>query len=153
MIVSRKRKLARRRDPFVFAEIERVFGPDEMIFTSMDVKPITSDRVRVLDDRNDEIVLEQLHDLARKVAVEMNLEFLVRLDLRSDSNGRLFVLEANPKPDLKYPSEKSTSLICTTLPKMGMDYEDLIFSALADRIDLLLGQRRGSVSHLTALLD
>ncbi len=153
MVVSKNRKMARRRDPFVFAEIERAIGPDEKIFTSMDVKPITSDRVMVLDDKKDEIVLEQLHDLARKVAVEMNLESLVRLDLRSDSNGRLFVLEANPKPDLKQPCEKSTSLICTTLPKIGMDYEDLILSVLADRIDLLLSQRRGSVSHLMALLD
>ena len=153
VIVSKKRNLARIRDPFVFAEIERTIGSDEKIFTSMDVKPITSDRVQALDEKSDEIVLERLHDLARKVAVEMNLESLVRLDLRSDSDGRLFVLEANPKPDLKRPSEDSTSLICTTLPKIGMDYEDLILSILADRIDLLFSQRRKAVSHLLALLD
>ena len=153
MVVARDRKLTRSEDPFVFAEIERSMEPEEKIFTSMDVKPITSERIRVLDEAEDGFVLAQLRELARKVAVEMNLESLVRFDLRSDANGRLFVLEANPKPDLKRPSENSTSLICSTLPRLGMDYEDLILSILADRIDLLFTQRRGASSHLRALLD
>ena len=152
-VVSKGRKLTRRSDPFVFAEIERRISLDEKIFTSMDVKPITVDRVAALDPNADAIILEQLRELARKVAVEMNLESLVRLDLRSDAAGQLHVLEANPKPDLKRPTETSTSLVCTTLPQLGMDYDDLILSMLADRIDLLFSQRRGSVSHLTDLLD
>ena len=153
MVVSKERQLTRSEDPFVFAEIERAMGPGEMIFTSMDVKPITAERIRVLDEAEDGFVLAQLRELARKVAVEMNLESLVRFDLRSDVNGRLFVLEANPKPDLKRPSSQSTSLICSTLPRLGMDYEDLILSILADRIDLLFTQKRGAASHLRALLD
>ena len=153
VVVSRDRKLTRSEDPFVFAEIERSIDPGEKIFTSMDVKPITSERIHVLDEDEDSFVLAQLRELARKVAVEMNLESLVRFDLRSDTNGRLFVLEANPKPDLKRPSANSTSLICSTLPRLGMDYEDLILSILADRIDLLFTQKRGTASHLRALLD
>jgi hypothetical protein len=34
-----------------------------------------------------------------------------------------------------------------------MDYEDLILSLLADRVDLLLCERRGTVTSLSRLLD
>jgi hypothetical protein len=84
--------------------------------------------------------------------LEFNLESLVRLDLRADQDGKLYILEANPKPDLKRPSEGVTSLICAGLPEAGMDYDDLIFSLLADRLDLLLRHRRGTISHIVEML-
>ena len=138
---------------FVFAEVERRLGPDEKIVTSMDLQPITADRIRILDPAADSGVLGQLRELGRKVFVEMNLEALIRLDLRADSAGILHVLEANPKPDLKRPTERATSLVCAGLPAAGMNYDDLILSLLADRLDLLFSQRRGTVTHLTALLQ
>ena len=81
------------------------------------------------------------------------LETLIRLDLRADSAGRMYVLEANPKPDLKAPTKDVTSLVCASLAAYGMDYDDLILSLLADRLDLLFSQRRGTVTNLTALLE
>jgi len=45
-----------------------------------------------------------------------------------------------------------TSLVCTGLASQGMSYDDLILSLLADRLDLLFSQRRGTVTHLTDLL-
>jgi hypothetical protein len=91
--------------------------------------------------------------LAREVFLEFNLESLVRLDLRADDDGKLYILEANPKPDLKRPSEGVTSLICAGLPEAGMDYDDLIYSLLADRLDLLFRHRRGAIAHIVDLLD
>ncbi|MFQ5775318.1 MAG: D-alanyl-alanine synthetase [Kiloniellaceae bacterium] len=153
LVVAKARKLVRLSEPFVFAGVERRLAPGEKIFTSMDVRPITSERVRLLDPDADAAALEQLHELARKVCIEMNLESLIRLDLRADAEGKLHVLEANPKPDLKKPTEQATSLVCAALPDLGMDYDDLILSMLGDRLDLLFSQRRGTVTHLTALLE
>ena len=44
---------ARGRDPFTFAAVERLLSSDERIFTSMDVRPITSDRCVALDGERD----------------------------------------------------------------------------------------------------
>lgn len=146
-------RLVRRSEPFVFSCIERVLGEDERFFTSMDKRPISDDRMRVLDEDEDAAVLAQLRELGRVVFLESNLEALVRLDLRADEAGRLHVLEANPKPDLKRPSPERTSLVCAGLEAAEMDYDDLILTQLADRLDLLFSQRRGAVTQLTALLE
>lgn len=151
-VVAKQKKLCRLADPFSFAAAERRLSTDEKIFTSMDIKPITNERIRHLDPESDAATLNRLHEIARKVWVELSLESLVRLDLREDADGKLHVLEANPKPDLKMPTESGTSLVCAALPSLGMDYEDLILALLADRIDVLFSQRRGAVSHLTAML-
>ena len=145
-------KLIRHDEPFVFAAVERLLGADEKIFTSMDVRPITPERMRHLDPQHDAAELALLRKIAREVYCDLNLEALIRLDLRIDAEGRMLVLEGNPKPDLKYPTEHSTSLVCANLDAYGMSYDDLIFSQIADRIDLLFSQRRRSVAHLTALL-
>ena len=152
-VVAKGTELTRQSEPFAFAGVERCLGPDEKVFTSMDVRPITEDRVRLLDPVGDAAILTDLHELARKVCVETSIESLIRLDLRADAAGQLHVLEANPKPDLKKPTAESTSLVCMALPALGMDYDDLILSMLADRLDLLFSQRRGTVSHLTSLLE
>jgi D-alanine-D-alanine ligase len=150
-IVARGRKLERLDKPFVFACVERRLDPGEKIFTSMDIRPITADRVRPLDPAHEADMIARLETLARDVYVEMSLETLVRLDVRADEQGRLYVLEANPKPDLKAPANGVTSIICAGLDQYGMDYDDLIYSLFADRIDLLFSRKRGSAERLLTL--
>ena len=152
-VTAQRRELKRHRDPFVVCAIERILQPDERIVTSMDVRPITGDRLRVLDPEQDAAVLQQLEALARNVYREMNIESLIRFDVRTDESGRLQVLEANPKPDLKAPSREQTSLVAASLSAYGMSYDDLILSLFADRIDFLFGERPGCVGQLKALLD
>ncbi|MFQ5785104.1 MAG: D-alanyl-alanine synthetase [Alphaproteobacteria bacterium] len=152
-VVSRGRQLTRSSEPFVFSAIERLFEPDEKIFTSMDVRPIKEDRFRLLDPVADATEMETLYELARKVFLEIHLESIVRLDIRADEEGRMYVIEANPKPDLKKPSAEVTSLVCAGLADHDMDYDDLILSILADSLDLLFSQRRGAETHLTHLLE
>ena len=119
----------------------------------MDIRPITSNRVNILDPNVDADVIQRLEKLANEVFLEMNLETLIRLDVRMDGDGNMFVLEGNPKPDLKAPTPEKTSLICASLATYGLEYEDLILSLLADRIDLYLSQRRGSITNLARLME
>lgn len=152
-IVAVNGELERLDGPFTFAVVERVLNDDERIFTSMDKRPITGARVRSLTSESDGAVVDQLHALGRRVFEEFNLETLVRLEVRADTFGRLHVLEANPKPDLKAPAENGvTSLITAGLDQYGMSYDDLILSLLADRLDIILRQGRGAPDHLRALL-
>jgi len=151
-ITSHSRKLIQSNRPHVFSVVERALAKDEKIFTSMDVRPITMDRLRSLGPRTDSETYGKIVDIAREVFTEIDLETLIRLDLRTDAKGKLFVLEANPKPDLKYPTPEKTSIVCAGLSACGMDYDDLILSLLVDRVDLLFCQRRGTVTALSALL-
>jgi hypothetical protein len=109
----------------------------------------------MVDGRRDPDLLDRLHRIARDTFLEFDLGSLIRLDLRSDAAGELYILEANPKPDLKVPSrgDDVTSLISAGLAETGMDYDDLILSLIADRIDFLVTHRRGSVGHIVDLLD
>lgn len=152
-VISRKRRLFRRTEPFVFSPTERMFEEDERIVTSMDVKPITTDRIKLIDRNKKAEEVTHLEELARIVHLDFNLEALVRLDLRTDSDGTICVLEANPKPDLKIPSAKQTSIVCVGLAEQGMDYDDLIFGQFANRLDFLLSHRRPAVPQLCALLQ
>jgi D-alanine-D-alanine ligase len=151
-VTAKNGRLCKRSVPFVFSELERAFEPGEKIFTSMDLRPISSHRIRLLDPVADVRLLSELRVLARDVYFEFNLGALTRLDVRADETGRLMILEANPKPDLKHPTSDTTSLVCAGLDEHGMDYEDLVLSLLADRLDTLFAQRRASVRHLLALL-
>jgi D-alanine-D-alanine ligase len=152
-VVAKSGRLVRRNKAFTFAPIERLLAPTERIFTSMDVRPITGDRLRVLDAAEDAAELAELQAIAHRVFGDLDLDSLIRLDVRADSAGRMHVLEANPKPDLTAPRPGLTSLIARGLTANAMTYDDLILSLLADRIDLLFSQRRGTVSHIRALLD
>jgi D-alanine-D-alanine ligase len=125
-----------------------VLDTDEKVFTSMDISPITTERVRVLSAKNDAEVIERLRQLGRNVFTELGLDTLVRLDVRTGQDGELYVLEANPKPDLRAPGEHVTGIICAGLPPEGMDYDDLILSLLADKIDLLFSMRRDTIKSL-----
>jgi D-alanine-D-alanine ligase len=152
-VTAQAGSLRRYDQPFVFSAVERVLAPNERIFTSMDVQPITAERVRRLDPVSDARHLSTLQILARKVFRELNLEALIRLDVRIDSEGVMEVLESNPKPDLVFPTPGRLSLVCAGLAAHGMSYDDLIFSLIADRVDLLFSQRRQAVSHLAALVE
>jgi len=151
-VTSRGRRLVRGQQPFTFAALERVLDDDEHIFTSMDLRPITAERCRPYDSDADGELLSRMRKIACEVFLEFNLGGLVRLDLRTDAAGELFILEANPKPDLKRPTKDVTSLIAEGLPEVGMDYDDLILSLFADRLDFLMAHRRENIRHITDLL-
>src|SRR5207302_638208 len=109
--------------------------------------------LKALDSQRDAKLLEDMRRLAHETYLEFNLGSLIRLDLRADENGNLFVLEANPKPDLKRPSESVTSLICAGLAEAGMEYDDLILCLLADRLDFLSTHRRVVMQHMFDLVE
>jgi D-alanine-D-alanine ligase len=138
--------------PFAFSVIERKLDQDELIFTSMDKRAITVDRVRFLTEPADQPIRHKLVHLAQNIYHDMNLRSLIRLDVRCDEQGELFVLEANPKPDLKRPQPHVTSLVATGLTEYGMTYPDLILSLLMERIDYLLAYRPDTMQHLLDLL-
>lgn len=129
-------------EPFAFSAVQRHFEPYEKIFTSMDEKPITHDRIRLLDLSRDAELISRMEHLARQVFALFTLSSLVRLDLRESCNGELQLLEANPKPDLKRSSEQVASITCAGLAQRGMSYADLIVSILADRVTGLLKTRK-----------
>jgi D-alanine-D-alanine ligase len=152
-VIARQGELQRLGHPFAFAVIERVLDRDERVFTSMDHRPITTDRVRCLDRTSEADLYDKLTGMARHIYDEFELETLIRLDVRADEKGDLYVLEANPKPDLAAAAENRTSIVGAGLQIEGMSYDDLILSLIADRIDVLFSQRRAVVSHLDSLLN
>ena len=147
-VISRSGRLECLDAPFAFACVERVLEDHERVFTSMDVSPITAARVRVLSRPDDVPYADRLRALAQNTFLELGLDTLVRLDVRTGSDGELYVLEANPKPDLKAPGQTVTGIIGAGLIQEGMSYDDLIFSLLADKIDLLFSMRRDTVGSL-----
>lgn len=151
-VISKGGKFERLEHPFVFSPLERVLDADEKIFTSMDVKPISGERARLLDPVKDAKVRGELEALALSVWRQLGIETLVRLDIRADANGKLHVLEANPKPDLKAPAAGVTSLVSIGLQEFGMTYDDLVMSIFADRVDMLLSERRGTADRLIRLI-
>lgn len=151
-IIHRHGQIERLDDPFTFSLLERSLEPTEKIFTSMDVKPITGARAVEIDRDAEPKLHADLTTLARRIFLELGIETLIRADIRADAAGNLYVLEANPKPDLKMPAPDVTSLVCIGLPKLGMTYDDLIMSVFADRIDVLLSERRGVADRLARLI-
>ena len=143
-ILFKNATLTELDQPFSFSVMERLLLPDEKIFTSMDVKPITGDRLRPVTDS---AVRQQLVDIGQKIFVKLGLQTLVRVDLRMDSNDNLYVLEANPKPDLKRPQGNELSIVCCDLESEGMFYNDLIQSLLFNRLYYLSKHRSETVKH------
>ncbi len=151
-VIAKQGELTRLDQPFTFAAVERVLDPDERVFTSMDHRPITMDRVRPVDRAVETELHDKLLDVGSQIYREFEIETLIRLDVRADDRGDLYVLEANPKPDLAAPVGNRTSIVCAGLEDEGMTYDDLILSLIADRIDVLFSERRAAVSHLADLL-
>ena len=154
LVRAKKKSLEIGESPLIISPTERVLGKDEAIFTSMDIKPISTDRIVLMpSDVTECDITRKLADIASTVFDELNLESLVRLDMRMDEDGEINILEANPKPDLKQPGGGKTSLVCAGLADIGMDYDDLILSLIADRIDLLFCQKRGAIHNILDLLE
>ncbi len=61
-----------------------------------DTKAITASRVRLVDPSSEAGLVKALHDLAKDVFVQFNLTSLVRLDIRADRDGNLFILVSRP---------------------------------------------------------
>jgi len=140
--------------PFAFSAIERVLDADERIFTSMDAKGMTAKRMRLLSpqDESERELRSQLEAIAQQIYRAFNLSTLVRIDLRRDSQGQLYVLEANPKPDLKRPTPNQTSLVAQGLQECNMTYTDLILSLLGDRLYHLLNYQPNLIPHLQRMM-
>ena len=153
-IVYRDGALIDLGKPFVFSEIKRVLEANEMIFTSMDIRPINSDRFCILDaeDEQQHIIVDKLHDIAHDVYLDFNLRTLARIDIRADIYGNLYVLEANPKPDLKAFDKRSISLVAAGLDAQHIGYADYIYSLIANRIHYLFQNKSENIAHITALI-
>jgi D-alanine-D-alanine ligase len=150
-ITSERGEISRNREPFAFGALERILAPGELIFTSMDSQPITESRFKAVSPLEAPLWAE-MHRIARDVFLEFNLGSLIRLDLRADETGKLHILEANPKPDLKYPAAGVTSLVSAGLAQTKLGYDDLVVSMFADRLDYLLRHRRESTKHILDLI-
>ncbi len=144
-IVCRGGQLLHRGGPFVFSILQRKLEPGEHIFTSMDRKAISGDRAALVPPGS---LRDRLERLARRIYREFDLKSLVRIDVRADERGRLHVLEANPKPDLKRPGPGVTSLVALGLPDEGMTYHDLVLGLLADRLHDLAAHNPARLAHL-----
>lgn len=151
--VARNREVGQSARPFTFSATERVLSADESIFTSMDQRPITEERIQLVDKARSGQVRQRLHDLAAAVYSKFHLETMVRLDIRADERGDLYILEANPKPDLARPQSGKISIVCKGLDEENMDYEDLILSLVIDRLHFLLQHRKKSIGHILDILD
>ncbi|KDM90340.1 ATP-grasp domain-containing protein [Photobacterium galatheae] len=144
-------RLTQSTTPLAFSITERLLDADEPIFTSMDVKPITQDR---LVSVNEEPLRGQLAAIGQKIYRQLGLQTLVRVDLRMDKQGNLYVLETNPKPDLKRPEGNQVSLVCHDLAREGMSYTDLVQSLVFNRLSFLKARRPLALAHcLTAQFD
>ena len=137
---------------FAFAPLERIHAPGESIFESMDQRPITAIRARPILEAEEPTLHAELTDIARRIYQGLHLGYLIRLDLREDSQGRLNVLEVNPKPDLKAPSPTKTSLVALGAAAEGLDYDDLILSQVVDFLhQAMLEPRAANLSMWRAL--
>ncbi|WP_437614762.1 hypothetical protein WMF20_16455 [Sorangium sp. So ce834] len=82
------------RSPHAFSALERRFEPGERIFTSMDRRAIDHDRTMPIPD-TDQALKRALLAFARELYSRLRLRSLIRIDLRADEHGRLYVLEAD----------------------------------------------------------
>ena len=138
--------------PFVFSHLERRLSENELIFSSMDEKPIDASRANLLDAEIDRPIMQQLDYLATQICTRLGLTTLVRLDARSNAEGELHVLEVNPKPDISEPTEQYTSLVAMGLQSSGMSYRDLIITLLASHLDYAFTFLPRCVKPVTDLL-
>ncbi|CED57637.1 D-alanine--D-alanine ligase family protein [Aliivibrio wodanis] len=137
--------------PLAFSITERILEEDEAIFTSMDIKPITQDRLIAVTE---EPLRSELAKIGQKIFNQFGLQTLVRVDVRMDNENNLYVLETNPKPDLKRPKGDKVSLVCHDLDRENMSYTDLIQSLVFNRLSFLKAKRPSALAHcLTAQFD
>ena len=148
-VIHRNNQFELLDKPFSFSKLKRNLAPDEKVFTSMDIKPITRKRVELVENYQ---ISNTLSKISQDVFSNLNLGSLVRLDLRADDQGKIYVLEANPKPDLKKPSDDLISLISVGLEKEGMVYEDLIKSMLGGSLYGYINYRKNYLGEIYGFL-
>src|SRR5262249_46467171 len=85
-------------------------------------------------------VAQALCDLACQIYRGFDMDFMARVDLRMDREGKIYILEANPKPDLGQDPARP-SLATLGLAQEGMDFTDLVLALLADRLDAVVAGR------------
>jgi D-alanine-D-alanine ligase len=139
-LLCKEGKLIKGLTPTAFSPVERILDVDEKIFTSMDIKEITGQRLRLLDKdkADDSVVVKKMAKICESIYTGMGLETCIRVDFRADDSGVLHILEANPKPDLKRPDATRLSFVCAGLSDIDMTYECLIQSMLVNRIHELV---------------
>ena len=151
-VFSKNRQLYEGDTPFVFSPLKRLLAPEEFICTSMDIRPVSMSHLKVLDAKESPDLVNALGSIAKRIYAEFELRTAVRIDLRADHEGNLYVLEANPKPDLKRPFEDKVCLVAAGLNLHGMDYDDLILSLIANRLHYLIKHRSDIIPHIMAML-
>ena len=148
-MLKKQDQLKYKTQPFAFSVIERRLEKDERIFTSMDKKAISSQRLMTVTD---EQLIADINSLGQQVHAGLCLQGLIRVDIRMDAAGQLSVMEANPKPDLTRPQPDKTSLVCHGLPREEMTYEELIESQLLNAIGHRLKNLPESIPHISRIL-
>lgn len=138
---------------FCFSRLERILGEDEKIFTSMDIMPITADRVRLLSDEEDGFVISEMDRLTAAVYRALSLSGIIRADLRQGADGTMHIMEFNPKPDLRNTKEDVGSLIALGLTDSGISYDELILNQFLTSLSEILVYCSSSARHLVKLLD
>jgi len=72
---------------------------------------IMTDRARI-----DPVLVEQMQRIARRSYRALDLSGYARVDFRMDDEGRMFVLEANPNPNLAYGEDFAESAEVAGIP-------------------------------------
>ena len=74
----------------------------------------------------DDLVADHIQRIAKRTCRALDLNGYARIDLRLDAEGRMYVLEANPNPNLAYGEDFAESA-----EKHGISYERLLERILA----------------------
>ncbi len=144
----------RSEPPWCFAHLERRLDPEEKIFQSKDKRPITGGRIWLLKRKGDAKLIDRMTKLCCGVYRALHLGALVRVDMREDSDGRMQILEVNPKPDLQpAASDGSQSLLAQGLASSAMSYDELILSQIAARLDHAFSHCLPTVSPILELIE
>jgi D-alanine-D-alanine ligase len=77
-------------------------------------------------EKLDPAVAEQIARICKRVYRILSLSGYARMDLRLSADGRVYVLEANPNPNLEYGEDFSESA-----EKAGVSYEKLLLRSLS----------------------
>ncbi|CAM2006650.1 hypothetical protein [Acanthopleuribacter pedis] len=147
-LIHRNQTFERGPEPLAFSFLQRLFQQDERIFQSIDHAPLNRKRTRLIQPTEEPKLVQHLAQIGRRLYRELNLNYLIRVDLRAAKDGTVQVLEVNPKPDLKRPDEGGTSLVSMGLGQQNMDYGDLVQSLLGAYLDSNLIHRPKALAGL-----
>ena len=152
-LIHKEDQFQKLRKPFTFSIVERIIPEKDLIFTSLDQIPISHQRAKLVDVEKEPELSQALTDIAETIYKNLGLRFLARIDIRQDEDGSLYVLEANPKPDLKRPTDEKTSLVAMGLDHCGMSYHDLICGLFGSKLDMWLTYLPFSAQKIFDILD